>query len=221
MPENTLFTCKIAEDGAALYDPGHPRWKTDHKATIDRFRTGESALSVKGYCWSNLTEVYSLWNDSAIFFYFNCWHDWKLEAEPETDVDQRLVQPLETVSLSIRPEGCEDYFEIFVDLAGHQSASHVIPPSLEGDRTWESAAETRVVLSEGEKIWKAFLRLPYEPMIRASNFGRNPSIGDAWRLNLSRLTTAGDERELLSWLPSNPNIPEFYVFGHLIFLGAA
>ena len=221
MPENTLFTCSTEEDGATLYDPVHPLWNGEHKINIDRLSTGNSAFEEKGYGWTNLTQVSSLWNEYAIFFYFECWHSWKLASKPKAETNQADVSEVEVARLLLRPEGCEDYFKVSIDSHGCQSAEHVFQSSVDVDPTWDPAADARIFISDTEKIWRAFLRLPYEPMIAASGLDSSPEVGDAWRLNLHRAAGRMEERELLSWRPSYLTLSDSFVFGHLIFLGAA
>jgi hypothetical protein len=214
MPENTLFACNTEEDETTLFNPVHPLWNSDYKINIDRLSTGSSALAEKGYGWTNLTQVSSVWNDSALFFYFECWHSRAVDPKPaeNAEVDEAI--------LLIRPEGCEDSFRVTVNSLGYLSAAHVLQLPEEIDRAWNSAANTQVLVSDTEQIWRAFLQLPYEPMTEASNFGRRPEMGDAWRLNLHRTAGQDENREHLWWRPSYSAAPDSFVFGHLIFLGA-
>jgi len=216
MPENTLFTLRTEKDGEFLFDPDFRLWNGEHKIAIDRFSSGDHAFAKKGYAWANLTQVSSVWNKSAIFFYFECWHSQNLASIPEALAD---LAP-ETATLLLRPEGCEDYFRVSVDSRGRQDSVHVLQVPADLDQDWDSDAEIRILHSESEKIWRAFVRLPYAPMIEAGNIDRCPEIGDAWRLNLHR--TAGPEeiREFLSWRPAYSTMPDCLVSGHLIFLGA-
>jgi hypothetical protein len=221
MPENTLFTLRTGEDGEALYNPVLPLWNNEHKVTIDRFSNGDSAIAQKGYGWTNLTQVASAWNDAAICFYFECWHSLEMELEPAAGASKISNPETEAVTLLLRPEGCEDYFEISVDSEGNLSSTHVLQPPDEVDQAWDPLAEVKILHSETEKIWRAFLRLPYGPLISSSSLGDVPEVGDAWRLNLHRRAGHKDSSELLSWRPSYNDRPDFLVSGHLIFLGAA
>jgi hypothetical protein len=210
MPENTLFTHLSEEDEATLCNPVHSIWNLDHIVTIDRFWTGSPAIEQKGYGWTNLTQVSSLWNERAVFVHFKCWHSWEALRGSE----------LESATLLIKPAGCQDYFEVSVNSLGELSATHVIQPLLEVDPHWDSGVKAWVLLSETERIWRAILRLPYGPLFRNSNLISAPEIGDAWRLNLRRTAGPEQEREFLSWRPSQTTMSDFFVFGHWIFLGA-
>ena len=216
MPENTLFTVRTDEDKLTLFDPASSLWKNAQKITIDRFPSGEHAFSEKGYGWTNLTQVSSVWNELAIFFFFECWHSRSLASGTETPVNQVNDSEPETATLVLRPEGCENYFRITVDSMGNQSSAHVLQLSTDVDRDWDPATDIRILHSDTEKIWRAFLRLPYEPMVEDSRFGRCPEVGDAWRLDLHRTAGHEETRELLSWRPAKSGL---LVSGHLIFIG--
>jgi hypothetical protein len=220
MPENTLFTYRTEEDGAVLYSPDHFLWKQDHKTTIDRFLTGGSPIAEKGHGWTNLTQVSSLWNRSALYFYFECWYSCAFQSGAGNGKDSPGTLEAEMAAVLLRPEESDDYFEIMVDSYGRQSAVHVVQPPQVIDQEWEAAADSRVLNSTAEKIWRAFLRLPYEPMTCAGRLTRQPDVGDAWRLNLQRVAGSGADREFLSWRPYNPDKPDLSVFGHLVFLEA-
>jgi len=121
----------------------------------------------------------------------------------------------------LRPESCEDFFQISIDSLGHHSAAHVFQAPEKIEPAWTSAADVRVLISQRDDLWRVFLRLPFEPIVEASDFGHTPKVGDAWRLNLTRTAGPEDEREFLSWRPSCKAVPDPALFGHLIFLGDA
>jgi len=218
MPENTLFTCRTEEDGINLFNPSHPLWSGEHVITIDHFSTGSSALAEKGYGWTNLTQVSSAWNQSAIFFYFECWHSWHTMSGSESETSRSNTSVVEVITLLLRPEGCEDFYQISVDSHGHHSAAHVFQAPADTDLDWTSEADVSVLVSDQDNIWRLFLRLPFEPMIEASDFGHTPKVGDAWRLNLTRTAGPENDREFLSWRPSCAALTDPALFGHLIFL---
>jgi hypothetical protein len=207
MPENTLFTLRTEEDGKSPFDPAFPLWNGEYKIAIDRFSSGKHALAEKGYAWTNLTEVSSAWNNSAVFFYFECWHSQDLASDLEP----------ETATLLLRPEGCESCFRVSIDSGGKQDSAHILKGVVDIDRNWNAEAEIRVARLESERIWRAFVRLPYTPMIGS---GRFPEIGDAWRLNLHRTAGPEESREFLSWRPEYTAKAGSFLSGHLIFLGA-
>jgi hypothetical protein len=215
MPENTLFTYRTEEDPEVLRDTRVPTGMQGSKVAIDSFWNGDSAFAVKGPTWANLTQVYSVWTQAALFFYFECWFGTSFgdnACSHDKDIDA------EYVSVLLRPGGCEGCFEISVDTAGHK-ASRYLPSPSSGLR-WDPNLEFGVKFSQTERIWRMFLEVPYATLLAAENAIGVPEIGDAWRLNLYRTAFWKGEREQLSWQATYKGDPTSFLFGHLIFLGA-
>jgi alpha-galactosidase len=69
------------------------------------------------------------------------------------------------------------------------------------------------------KLWTARLQAPIEPMMRALQLKYRPQAGDAWKVNLFRVSGAEPEREYLAWQPTFTPQPDFHVpsaFGNLL-----
>lgn len=217
MPENSLFSLHTREPERTLFDPGNRLWEKCEAAAIDRYWNGKSALRERGYNWSNLTHVRSLWNQWALFFYFESWFD-SLNVNPDWDTETAVqnLSDKDVVETFLRPDTSVDYFEIEVSPLGQWLDVHILNPRLDVDFQWNSSLTVKVMLSESERIWRAFLRLPYESMMASA-----PEVGTAWRLNLYRIAGKEPDRDYLAWRPTFTEQPDFHVpsaFGHLIFL---
>ncbi|MGH9339065.1 MAG: carbohydrate-binding family 9-like protein [Acidobacteriota bacterium] len=222
MPLNTLFTYRTGQDKAALLDHSNPLWNRCERATIDRYWSGQSALKEKGYNWNNLTRVSSLWNEDCLFFYFKCWFE-ALNVNPEWNTQRKIhgLWERDVVEAFIKPESCDDYFEIEVSPAGQWLDLHVIKPRVDVDFHWESGLDVQVEIKHEERLWRTLIALPFEPMLETAEISRRPAVGDAWRLNLFRCAGEQPDREYLAWRPTFTPQSDFHVpssFGNLIFL---
>lgn len=220
MPENTLFSYLTEESESTLFDAGAPLWDQCETVTIDRYWNGEYVLKERGLDWENLTRIASLWNEECVFFYFQCWYD-TLNVNPEwrAGAPAHGLWEKDVVEVFLKPAACDDYFEIEVSPLGQWLDGRVIKPRVKVDFDWDSRLRVKVVIDEEEHIWRAFLALPFEPMAEAGALARVPQVGEAWRLNLYRVT--GEEpREYMAWRPTFTEEPDFHVpsaFGNLIF----
>ena len=129
----------------------------------------------------------------------------------------------DVVEVFLRPESCDDYFEIGVGPLGQYLAAHVIKPRVDVDFQWTSGLRATAKINEEKRIWQAFCAVPFQPIIEASFLAKLPEVGAAWRLNLCRITGEEGKREYLAWRPTFSKQPNFHVvsaFGNLIFLGS-
>lgn len=222
MPENTLFTYFTEESETTLFDFENPWWRRCDKVTIDRYWNGKSVLREKGYHWENLTRVASLWNEESILFYFQCWFN-SLNVNREWSTDESVygLWEKDVVEVFLGPASCDDYFEIEASPLGQWLDVHVLKPRVHVDFSWNSGLKLKVKVDEKERIWRACLALPFQPMVEVLALERTPQAGEAWRLNLYRMAGEEPDREYLSWRPTFTPRPDFHVpssFGNLIFL---
>lgn len=223
MPENTLFSYRTEETDKTLFNYNSPVWQQCEKAAIDRYWNGRSALKEKGLNWKNMTRVGSVWNDESVLFYFQCWYD-VLNVNPEwsTAKSHPGLWEKDVVEVFIKPEPNEDYFEIEVSPLGQWLVAHVLKPRVDVDFNWKSDLKLKAEIDERQRIWRAFLVVPFQRMIEPAPEDRPPQVGEVWRLNLFRITGEDSNREYLSWRPTFTALPDFHVpqsFGNLMFLG--
>ena len=217
MPENSLFSLHTEESEATLFDPAHDLWAQCDAVAVDRFWNGKSALRERGHNWPNLTHVRSLWNDEALFLYFESWFDFlNVNSDWGTESPTRDLADKDVVEAFLRPEGSGHYFELEVSPLGQWLDVRVVEPRIRVDFEWHSNLSVKVILAEGEGIWRAFLGVRHESMMTAP-----PGVGAAWRLNLFRIAGQQPDRDYLAWRPTFTKRPDFHApwaFGHLIFL---
>lgn len=224
MAENTLFSYRTKEDERALFDSENPLWNLCDEACIDRYWDGRSTLRQRERKWETLTRIGSLWNEEAIFFYAQCWFD-SLNVNPDwgTRGPVKGSWNRDVVELFLRPAAGEGYFEIEISPLGQWLDVHVRKPRTQVDFDWDSRLKVKTVVSEEERIWRVYLALPVLPMVKVALLGRPPREGEAWRLNLYRITGKQPSRAYLTWRPTFTARPDFHVpasFGNLVFLAA-
>lgn len=223
MPKNTLFSYATDQTDEALFNAQNPIWRWCDRVTIDRYWNGKSSLKEKGLKWKNLTRVRSARNEDTLFFYFQCWFD-ALNVNPEWSATGPLrgLWEKDVVEVFLKPESCDDYFEIEISPLGQWLDVHVIKPRVDVDFGWRSRLRVKAGIDEKLGIWRAFVALPFQPMIDIGSVARPPQPGHVWRLNLYRMAGEGPDREYLSWRPTFTAVPDFHVpssFGNLFFLG--
>lgn len=222
MPENTLFSYRLKNDSSGLLDPLHPHWQKCDRVSIDRFWNGKPALKEKGINWANMTQVLSAWDEEGISFYCLCWYD-QLNVAEEWGSGGPIPHLWEkdVVEVFLRPESCDDYFEFEVSPLGQWLDLHILRPRTEVDEKWRSGLEVRTILEKDRRLWHAFLKIPFEPILKTSCLTAPPGEGNAWRLNLYRAAGVEPRREYLAWRPTFTPEADFHVpwaFGNLIFL---
>ena len=220
MPENSLFSLHTEEAEASLFDPANALWAQCEAAAIDRFWNGKSTLRERGHSWPDLTHVRSLWGNEALFFYVESWFD-SLNVNPDWGGAGATLglADKDVVEVFLRPERSDRYFEFEVSPLGQRLDVCIVKPRVEVDPGWHSNLRVKAVLTEGEGVWRAFLRVPYQPMMATP-----PEVGVAWRLNLFRIAGQEPDRDYLAWRPTFTDRPDFHApwaFGHLIFLDGA
>jgi alpha-galactosidase len=224
MPENTLFCYFSSAQDSELSDLQSPVWRAADKALIDRYWDGRLPFREKGADWKNLTEVAALWSGAHVYFLFRCWFD-RLIINPdwETAAPVRGLWEKDVVEAFLRPESCDDYFEIEASPLGQWLDVHIIKPRIDVDYRWESGLELRAGVDHEARIWSVIVRLPFAPMMSLYTERQAPKVGDAWRLNLYRMAGEHPNREYLAWRPTFTAQPDFHVpsaFGSLIFLSS-
>ncbi len=209
MPLNTLFSFRARDSWEDLRDPRHREWGQD-LVTLERDWLGRSFLQEQGLHWKNLTQVASLWSPEHLLFLVECWFE-TLDGEGS-----------DSIELILRPENCEDYFHFEIGARGDLVDSHVREPRVDLDYRWESRCDLDVKVNQEERIWRALMRLPVEPLIGAGlGAAGGPEEGVVWGLNVGR--TAGPEtaREFAVWRPPYTPQPDFHqtgCLGNLFFL---
>jgi hypothetical protein len=222
MPENTLF-CRYADvPKKSLLDFSHPLWSRWEQVVIDRDWQGRSLLSLKGHNWKNLTQVTSLWTDESLVFFFQCWFDLlNLNVDDPDRQPVRALWETDVVEVFLKPESCEDYFEIEVSPLGQCLDAHVIQPRIDVDFNWGSNVKLRAEVQKAERVWRILVAIPFQSMVDASKTKAPPRAGECWRLNLFRMAGREPEREFLAWRPTFTSKPDFHVpsaFGNILFL---
>ena len=217
MPENVIFSHHTSETPKTLFDPSNKLWEECEAVAIDRYWDGRSALRERGHNWMNLTCVRSLWNEQAVFFYFESWFD-SLNVNPDWSLETSTegLWSWDVVEAFLKPGAAPDYFEIEVSPLGQWADMRIVEPRVKIDLEWKSDLELETLLNEQESIWRVFLGLSYESIREAS-----PEVGKSWRVNLYRITGRDPDREYLTWRPTFTGQPDFHVppsFGHLIFI---
>ena len=217
MPENAIFSHRTSETHETLFDPFNKLWGKCEATAIDRYWDGRSALREKGHHWMNLTYVRSLWNEQAVFFYFESWFD-SLNVNPEWSRETAIegLWNKDVVEVFLKPGAAPSYFEIEVSPLGQWANMRIVEPRVEVDLEWNSDLELETLLSKHESIWRVFLGLPYK-----SIWEEPPEVGTSWRVNLYRIAGNEPHREYLAWRPTFTGQPDFHVpssFGHLIFI---
>jgi len=93
------------------------------------------ALREKGHNWPNLAQVRSLWEDQALFFYFEAWFDclrvnstWGAGSPTQNLSDHDVVEAF------LRPERSGRYFEFEVSPLGQWLDMCVLKPRVEVGR---------------------------------------------------------------------------------------
>jgi hypothetical protein len=222
MPLNTLFSHQCTETEADVMQTSNSLWEHCDVAAIDRYWNGKSPLRDQGTNWKNLTQVASVWNELAVYFYFQCFFD-QLRVDPDLKTSEQAsgLWEKDEVQLLIEPESCDDYYQIEVSPLGQWLDAHVIRPRMDVDYRWRSGAKIKSVVDEQKKIWHLLLGIPFQPVLEHCAVWRTPEVGRAWRLNLFRIAGEEPRREYLAWRPTFTGLPDFHVpsaFGNLIFV---
>lgn len=222
MPQNALFSYLTSDEPEPLLDPRHSDWNRCDWISIDRDWRGRSMLQTKGLNWRNLTRVASLWNPENLLFHFECWFD-SLNVNPQQPRDRPSERLWDTdvVEIFLRPESCDDYFEIEISPLGQWLDAHITRPRLDVDFHWRSGLRLESAIQGDRGIWWATVAIPFGNMVKTSQISRAPALGEAWRLNLFRIAGKGEAREYLAWRPTFTNLPDFHIpqaFGNLFFL---
>ncbi len=222
MPENTLFSHRTDASDKQLFSAEHPIWKQAEIVDIERYWNGKSPIKNKGSDWKNLTEIQSAWTEEAVYFRFRCWFD-ELNVNPEWSKEEPVhgLWEKDVVEVFIRPDSCDDYFEIEISPLGQYLDAHIRKPRIEVNWSWNSRLRRSVSIDSKKRTWHAFLALPFEPILGPCGSKRFPMVGDAWRVNLFRTAGEGEKRDYLAWSPTFTPRPDFHVpsaFGNLIFL---
>lgn len=222
MPENTLFSRFTDADANALLDLHHPAWPECERVTIDRDWQGQSMLRQKGYNWKNLTEVASLWSHSHLFFFFQCWFDQlnlSLDRPPNRPVNQ--LWETDVVEVFLKPQSCEDYFELEFSPLGQWLDVHILQPRVDVNFNWNSHVRVRADIQEKEGTWHVIAAIPLATIAAQCNIQDSAREGQCWRLNLYRMAGEEPSREFLAWRPTFTQQPDFHVpssFGNILFL---
>jgi hypothetical protein len=222
MLENALFSYYTSKSETSLLDHDGTHWRAQQVATIDRDWQGQSLIKQKGVQWKNLTRVASLWNERTLFLQWECWYD-ELNlnlGNPGKTTIHRLWET-DVVEVFLRPESCEDYFEIEISPLGQWLDVHIIKPRTDVDFNWNSKISLRASISKQRGVWRVNAAIPFQPILDASRLLQPPAVGHSWRLNLYRMAGKEPEREFLAWRPTFTQLPDFHVpssFGNLFFL---
>jgi alpha-galactosidase len=224
MAQNSLFSQATSVDTEIIFEGAQEPWKSAEKVTIDRYWDAQPAIRTRAE-WNTLTRISALWNQTHLFFKFECNYDTlyiKPELGPDGPIDE--LWEWDVVEVFLRPPDSSDYFEFEVSPLGQWLDVHVIKPRQDVDFAWMSHLEVTVQLDELEKAWAGVLKIPFEPMLRTVGTERPPEPGDVWGINLFRLAGEPTDREYLAWRPTRTLQPDFHVpsaFGHLILLEEA
>jgi alpha-galactosidase len=222
MPENTLFSRFSDADEKSLLDLHHSAWSKCEKVIIDRDWRGQPMLRQKGYNWKNLTEIASLWNHTHLFFFFQCWFDelnLSLDRPPNQPVNQ--LWETDVVEVFLKPESCEDYFELEFSPLGQWLDVHVLQPRVDVNFNWKSHVKVHAEIQEKEGTWHVIASIPLESIKQGCLFQDSAREGQCWRLNLYRMAGTEPNREFLAWRPTFTQQPDFHVpasFGNILFL---
>ena len=176
----------------------------------------------KGHNWPNLTRVESIWNTDSMFFLFQCWYD-ELNLMDDQPVNRPVDRLWETdvVEIFLRPESCDDYFEIEISPLGQWLDAHIRKPRVDVNFNWSSGLDLGVEILKSKKFWTAAAKVPFRPILETCGLRNLPQVGDVWRLNLFRMAGRGPNREFLAWRPTFTRVPDFHVpsaFGNLLFI---
>ncbi len=221
MAENSLFVPATSVDEEVILEGAQKPWHSAEGVAIDRYWNAEPASRTCGD-WNTLTRISALWNQTHLFFKFECNYDTlhvKPDLGPGGPIDQLWESDVAEVFL--RPPGSSDYFEFEVSPLGQWLDVHVIRPRQNVDFAWLSHLEVRVQLDQHEQTWSGVFKIPFEPMLRTADTERLPEPGDVWGMNLFRLAGEEPDREYLAWRPTRTVQADFHVpsaFGHLILL---
>ncbi len=222
MPENTLFSYKTNQGLDFLFKADESVWAERERTNIDRDWMGRSMLREKGIGWKNLTQVVSLWTDEWLLFRFDCWYDvLNIDSSLASARTRRGLWERDVVEIFLRPEACEDYFEIEISPLGQWLDAHILSPRVDVDYHWDSGLRLNVTVDSATKIWRVFAAIPFAPLVRGREGAGHPVAGEVWRMNLCRVAGEEPAREYLAWRPTLTPRPDFHVpasFGNLFFL---
>ena len=65
--------------------------------------------------------------------------------------------------------------------------------------------DTAAAIDEEARVWRAVMRLPF------AAFDGAPQAGDAWRVNLFRISRVDGARQFLSYASTGTAMPDFHV----------
>lgn len=207
MPENTLFAFR--SEGAFAGAPT-PWWPELAPARIHRYWDGRPAFYPP---WHNQTVALATWDDEVVAFHFHCCYD---RLAPEVDDPGKLWEG-DVLEVFLRPSDFPSYYEVEVSPSGQTLSARIRQPRLDVDFGWRPRLQVNSSVDEKERVWNMALALPFADLGPA----RTPQLGDAWRLNLTRIAGREPRREYLAWRPTFTAGPDFHrpaSFGHLIFL---
>jgi hypothetical protein len=181
----------------------HAGWRGAVPIAIDRLWSGEPAPHDLG------TTARLLWTTTHLWLGFECGYR-------ELDIDDVVDTSVERVGLWDR-DVCEafiwnpreprddSYKEFEVAPTGQWCDLAIHRPRVDVDWRWNSGMDTAAAIDEEARVWRAVMRLPF------SAFEGAPMAGDAWRVNLFRITRVGGARQYLSYAPTGTGTPDFHV----------
>ena len=184
-------------------DFAHAAWRLAELHPIDRLWSGEPAPASLG------TTARLLWSPTHLWLGFACgYSELDIDAEADPSVERVALWDRDVCEAFIwnpREPRDDSYKEFEVAPTGQWCDLAIHRPRVDVDWRWNSGMETAAAIDEDARVWRAVMRLPF------AAFGGAPMAGDAWRVNLFRISRVQGARQYLSFAPTGTSTPDFHV----------
>ena len=150
-----------------------------------------------------------IWTPSHLWVGFECGYvELDIDDAPDTSVERGALWERDVCEAFIAgpgEPGPESYKEFEVAPTGQWCDLAIRRPRVDVDWTWHGGMETAAAIDDRIRTWRAVMRVPF------AAFGATPVPGDAWRVNLFRISRAGGRRQYLAYAPTGTRTPDFHV----------
>jgi hypothetical protein len=184
-------------------DFGHPAWRRAEPCSLDRLWNGDPAPAALA------TTARLLWTPADLWIGFECgYSELDIDAEADTSVERVALWDRDVCEAFIwhpREPGPDSYKEFEVAPTGQWCDLTIRRPRVDVDWRWNSGMETAAAIDAGSAVWRAVMRLPF------AAFDGAPGPGDAWRVNLFRISRVKGVRHYLAYAPTGTSTPDFHV----------
>lgn len=178
-------------------------WRLAEPHSLNRLWNGEPAPAALG------TTARLLWTMTHLWIGYECgYSELDIDAEPDAAVERVALWDRDVCEAFIRnPREPRDdsYKEFEVAPTGQWCDLAIHRPRVDVDWRWNSGMDTAAAIDDEARVWRAVMRLPF------TAFDGAPAAGEAWHVNLFRISRVDGARQYLSYAPTGTTTPDFHV----------